>query len=88
MAMTTNPKQRVAIAIAEKNRGGQPVERNTGQLVERNGGMLRMRHGQLQDFNAAKGLARTLQPKAALQPATRFRLVRATGMGTQRNKLL
>lgn len=59
---------------------------NTGQLVEPDG-MLHLRHGQLQDIHVTRGLARTLSPKAVVAP-TRFRLIRATGIGMQRNKLL
>jgi hypothetical protein len=70
-------KQRTAMAIAEHN---------PSQLYKRNRAMLQMTHGQLHDFAATKGLGRTQPPKLA-QPA-RYRLIRATGVGTQRNKML
>jgi hypothetical protein len=71
-------KQRTAMAIAEHN---------PSQLYKRNKAMLQMTHGQLHDFASTKGLGRT-NPSRTPIPATRFRLVRATGVGTQRNKML
>lgn len=76
----TSARQQKAMAIAEHH---------PDALYKRNRGMLQMTHGQLHDFAATKGLGRSQAPKApAKSNPNRYRLIRATGIGMQRNKML
>jgi len=55
------------------------AEHNPGQLYDRNKNLLKMTHGQLHDFASTKGLGKAKAPN---------QLVRATGIGMQRNKMV
>lgn len=77
VSQRSTPRQVAAIKASEHN---------PEQLYQRKG-LMQMTHGQLRDYTATKGLGRTQPARASVNPS-RYRLIKATGIGMQRNKLL